>query len=130
MFIIMKFLPFSMNVGKISKKGQVVIPKEIRDKFGIKEGDIIIFRIKGEQVIIEKIKDKMIKSVKDRITSVEDVLKKKITFQKLEMSLITGFCSAFPKITFSKSVLSKKEKILASNLRKEKYKTYKWNFKR
>lgn len=48
-----------MNIGKISKKGQIVIPKEIRDKFGIKPGDIIIFRIKDDKVILEKIKDKL-----------------------------------------------------------------------
>jgi len=48
-----------MNVGKMSKKGQIVIPKEIREKFGIKPGDAVIFRIQGNKVIIEKIQEKM-----------------------------------------------------------------------
>jgi len=48
-----------MNVGKMSKKGQIVIPKEIREKFGIKPGDAVIFKIQGNKVIIEKIQEKM-----------------------------------------------------------------------
>lgn len=48
-----------MNIGKLSKKGQIVIPKEIREKFGIKAGDAVIFRIQGDKVILEKIQEKM-----------------------------------------------------------------------
>ena len=48
-----------MNIGKLSKKGQIVIPKEIRDKFGIKPGDAVIFKIQGEKVILERIQEKM-----------------------------------------------------------------------
>jgi AbrB family looped-hinge helix DNA binding protein len=48
-----------MNIGKLSKKGQIVIPKEIREKFGIKPGDAVIFRIQGDKVILEKIQEKM-----------------------------------------------------------------------
>jgi AbrB family looped-hinge helix DNA binding protein len=48
-----------MNVGKMSKKGQIVIPKEIREKFGIKPGDAVIFKIQGDKVILEKIQEKM-----------------------------------------------------------------------
>ena len=54
-----------MNVGKMSKKGQIVIPKEIREKFGIKPGDAIIFRIQGNTVILEKIKEKMSEILKN-----------------------------------------------------------------
>lgn len=48
-----------MNVGKMSKKGQIVIPKEIRERFGIMAGDALIFKIKGNKIIIEKIDQKM-----------------------------------------------------------------------
>lgn len=48
-----------MNIGKLSKKGQIVIPKEIREKFGIKPGDAVIFKIQGDKVILEKIQEKM-----------------------------------------------------------------------
>ncbi len=48
-----------MNVGKIGKKGQIVIPKEIREKYNIKPGDIIIFKIQDGKLILEKIQEKM-----------------------------------------------------------------------
>ncbi len=48
-----------MNVGKMSKKGQIVIPKEIRDKFRIQPGDAVIFKIQGNKITIEKIQEKM-----------------------------------------------------------------------
>ncbi len=48
-----------MNVGKMSKKDQIVIPKEIRERFGIQPGDALIFTIKDNKVIIEKITEKM-----------------------------------------------------------------------
>ena len=36
-----------------------MIPQEIRKRFGIKPGDAIIFRIEGNKVVLEKIRDKM-----------------------------------------------------------------------
>ena len=38
----------------ISEKGQVTIPKEIRDKLGIIQGDRLIFDLKGNEIIIKK----------------------------------------------------------------------------
>ncbi len=54
-----------MNVGKVSKKGQIVIPKDIRDKFGIMPGDALIFKTKGDKIIIEKITEKMSEILKN-----------------------------------------------------------------
>ena len=48
-----------MNVGRLRKKGQIVIPKEIRDRFGIKPGDAIVFKMQEGKVILEKIQEKM-----------------------------------------------------------------------
>ncbi len=64
-YFFLNFLLDSMNVGKISKKGQVIIPKEIREKFGIKPGDALIFKIQGNKVIIEKIQEKMSEILKN-----------------------------------------------------------------
>jgi len=38
----------------ISEKGQVTIPKEIRDKLGIIQGDRLISDLKGNEIIIKK----------------------------------------------------------------------------
>ncbi|AAK43229.1 AbrB/MazE/SpoVT family DNA-binding domain-containing protein [Saccharolobus solfataricus] len=39
---------------KVYKKGIIVIPKEIREKLGIKEGDIIELIVNGDRISIEK----------------------------------------------------------------------------
>lgn len=42
-----------MITSKVSKKGQVVLPKEIRDKLNIGEGDILVFTELEGKIIIE-----------------------------------------------------------------------------
>jgi len=49
------FLTYYMEIAKISSKGQVVIPKELRDIAGLKEGDAVLFRITDNIITIEKI---------------------------------------------------------------------------
>ena len=38
---------------KVSSKGQLVIPKEVRDKLGIKPGTILNVSIEGKRIILE-----------------------------------------------------------------------------
>ncbi len=44
-----------IEVTKVSDKGQVVIPKEIRDKFNFTEGSKLIVVAAGETVVLQKI---------------------------------------------------------------------------
>lgn len=37
---------------KLSKKGQVVIPQEIREKLGIKTGEKLVIFIRGDETVI------------------------------------------------------------------------------
>ena len=39
---------------RITSKGQVTIPKAVRDKLGVKAGDDIGFREEGQAIIVEK----------------------------------------------------------------------------
>ena len=41
-------------MSRLTKKGQITIPKEIRDKLGIKRGDIVEFAIKDGECIVRK----------------------------------------------------------------------------
>jgi AbrB family looped-hinge helix DNA binding protein len=50
-----------MIVGRVSRKGQVVIPKEIREKFNIKPGGAIVFKMIDGKVVIEKIVERRTK---------------------------------------------------------------------
>ncbi|MDE1825590.1 MAG: AbrB/MazE/SpoVT family DNA-binding domain-containing protein [Candidatus Micrarchaeota archaeon] len=36
----------------VSKKGQIVIPKDVRDYLGLKSGSEVIFEVKGKEVVL------------------------------------------------------------------------------
>jgi antitoxin PrlF len=40
-----------MELAKLTSKGQITIPKEIRDKLKLKTGDKVIFIYEGEKII-------------------------------------------------------------------------------
>ena len=42
-----------MELAKVTTKGQITIPKAIRDKLELKEGSKIIFLQKGEDIVIK-----------------------------------------------------------------------------
>jgi len=46
-----------MVVAKVTRNSQITIPKDIREKLGIKEGDIVEIRTELGKVIIEKIEN-------------------------------------------------------------------------
>ncbi|MBN1502729.1 lipoate--protein ligase family protein [Candidatus Woesearchaeota archaeon] len=77
----------------------------------------------------EKIKDKLIKSVEERVTSVNNILGKEVSFEKIGECLIKGFSSAL-NLELVEGKLSSSEIGLAERLVKEKYETKEWNFKR
>mgnify|MGYP006283758797 CR=1 FL=1 len=43
-----------VGTSKINEKGQITIPKEIRDKLGIRKGDRLIFDLEGDIIHIRK----------------------------------------------------------------------------
>ena len=51
---------YKVETGKISTKGQVVIPANIRDMLQIGEGDRLEFSQEGDKVIVKGIKKKTI----------------------------------------------------------------------
>ncbi len=42
---------------KVTSKGQVTVPKAVRDALGIKEGDEIVFRVEGNQAVLARTPD-------------------------------------------------------------------------
>ena len=42
-----------MATSTITRKGQVTIPKAIRDKLGIEEGDSVFFVQRGDEVVLK-----------------------------------------------------------------------------
>ena len=47
-----------MNKAKITFKGQVTIPKEIREALTIQEGDTVIFEVEGDHAVLKPLKKK------------------------------------------------------------------------
>ena len=45
-----------MTTVKVSSKGQIVLPKSIREKFGIKEGDELEVLDFGDEIVIVPVK--------------------------------------------------------------------------
>ncbi len=39
---------------KVTSKGQVTVPKVVRDALGIKEGDEVIFRVEGNRAVLAR----------------------------------------------------------------------------
>lgn len=37
---------------KVTSKGQVTIPKAVREALGLKEGDSVLFRLEGDRAVI------------------------------------------------------------------------------
>jgi AbrB family looped-hinge helix DNA binding protein len=61
---------------KVGKKGIIVIPKAIREEAGLKEGDVIIVKVEGKKIVIEKIElwDKVWKCCKGSAEDAEKEL--------------------------------------------------------
>lgn len=103
--------------GVILQHGTVLVDVDVKKMFSLLN------------VSDEKIKDKMIKSAEERVTSLNHELKRKITEDELEKALIIGFEIAFDVI-FEEGELTKEELELAQKLYEEKYSADKWNFMR
>lgn len=52
-----------ISVGSVITKGQITIPKEIREKLNLKEGDRVIFVIEGRWAIIRKASDEKLSEI-------------------------------------------------------------------
>ncbi|MBC7131178.1 lipoate--protein ligase family protein [Candidatus Bathyarchaeota archaeon] len=77
----------------------------------------------------EKIRDKMIKAVEERVTSINKYLKREVGFEELKKALTRGFEEAL-NIKLKPGEITEFEKEQAAKLKAEKYVTREWNFKR
>ena len=41
------------NISKITIKGQITIPKKVREDLGVTPGDVIVFTKKGDDIVIK-----------------------------------------------------------------------------
>jgi AbrB family looped-hinge helix DNA binding protein len=50
-------LTVRMLTSKISSKGQTVLPREVREQLGLKQGSSVAYRIEGDCVTLRKLPD-------------------------------------------------------------------------
>lgn len=43
---------------KLTSKGQITIPKRIRARLGVKEGDALVFNEEGDKMVVSKVRNK------------------------------------------------------------------------
>jgi lipoate-protein ligase A len=77
----------------------------------------------------EKISDKMIADVKERVTSIRNILGRDVHINELQEALKQGFSEALD-IQLSPGNLSDEEQYTAIRLAQEKYSSRDWNFSR
>lgn len=65
-----------VNITKISSKGQVVIPSEIREKMNLEEGNLLIISDSDDSICMKKIELPNIKSWKEATKLFREAAKK------------------------------------------------------
>jgi len=76
-----------LSVSKVSYKGQIVIPRMIREMIGIVEGDRVLVYAKGNIIILRKAKEDedVLSTVSASIR--RKVVKRRITFEDVEEAI-------------------------------------------
>ena len=72
----------------LGEKGQIVIPKDIREYFGLKWGSRLLFEVKNDEIIIRPQKDE--EFAEEFCSIVEEKLTKKIEINRLYHEQIEG----------------------------------------
>jgi len=55
-----------VSIGSVTSKGQITIPKEIREALGLMEGDKVIFILEGERVVVRKVSGEKLSEILNR----------------------------------------------------------------
>lgn len=72
----------------LGEKGQIVIPKDIREYFGLKRGSRLLFEVKNDEIIIRPQKDE--EFAEEFCSIVKEKLTKKIDIKRLYHDQIEG----------------------------------------
>ena len=58
-----------MQKARITIKGQITIPKKIRDSLSMKEGDSVIFSVEGDHAVLRPLKKKALADFHGSLTA-------------------------------------------------------------
>jgi lipoate-protein ligase A len=77
----------------------------------------------------EKIKDKLISDVKERVTSIKAILSKEVEFEDVCNALTVGFQRSLD-VDIKEGELNENEINLASEIKRDRYSNPQWNHRR
>jgi|Deesub1362A_J573_1020465.scaffolds.fasta_scaffold13935_1 AbrB family looped-hinge helix DNA binding protein len=58
------------NIVKVSRKGQIIIPKEVREALGIRSGGKLAVIVKDDEIILRKVEQLNISEVGSKVSAV------------------------------------------------------------
>lgn len=105
------------KVGTVLQHGTVLMDVDVDKMFSLLK------------VPNEKIKDKLIADVKQRVTSIRHVVGREVGFEKVASAMKRGFEEEF-HVELIDGTLCEEELILAKKFQKECFSTDEWNFRR
>jgi len=105
------------KTGVILQHGTILMDLDVKKMFSVLN------------VSKEKISDKLIKSVEDRVTSIKKELGQSVTFENVASSLINGFSTALG-FEYKIDKLTEEEETLEKQYIKNQFGNKKWTFKR
>jgi len=70
---------------EVGEKGQIVLPKDIRDYVGIKPGSKVVFEVRGKEIIIKP--EKSGKEFVEDFVNVPKKLRKSLNIKKIKKIL-------------------------------------------
>ncbi len=74
---------------KIGREGRIVIPSEIRKKFGLKEGDIVKIKIKKDKIFLQFVSlNDLEEKIWKRFEKVKESLSEELLRERKAISLV------------------------------------------
>jgi len=74
----------TLEIARVTSRGQVVIPAQIRKELGIKTGDSVAFKVDGSQAILTPVTNERLQALEDlfawgrRIAKIKKIRKRDI----------------------------------------------------
>jgi lipoate-protein ligase A len=105
------------KMGTVLQHGTVLLDVDVETMFSLLK------------VPNEKIKDKLIQDVKERVTSLKNIVGREIRFDEVSIAMKKGFEEEF-RVELIEETLTREEMILAKRFEKECFGNDEWNYRR
>lgn len=91
-------------ISSVSKKGQTVIPRQLRKALGVQEGDHLVWELRGNNIHVKKLTLKKVKKEGEEFSLTEAEWKK--LSELIRMQAKEGKYTTYPSVKAAKTHLS------------------------